>query len=369
MQPGATPNWIFPVIPSAQNSVYNAFTFSWEMWRPLYWQTNGVVPEIEQNMSVANLPKYTNGNKTVTITMKSNYKWSDGKPITANDLLFSIDLIKAGIKVSPANWASYTPGHFPDNLVSTSEPNSTTLVLNLKSPVNPSWFTEDILTSVNPMPSTVWAKTSASGSVVPPSGWNPATMKGIFKYLTAQSKSVSTYATNPLWQVVDGPYKLTQYNTTTDAFTMVPNKTYGGPHVTPMSNFQGVPFTSDAAYFNAVKSKSIDVARVASTYVPQLPEVQRLGYNMFGIAGLRHELPELQLQGQDQPLQQHRLPAVLPRRRWRTWRTSKAGSRRSCTARARPPTAPSRPTRRARTCPPTRRPTRIRSASAPRSTC
>ena len=283
MQPGATPTWIFPVITSAANSVYNAFTFIWEMWRPLYWQVNGVVPEIEQNMSVANLPKYSNGNKTVTITLKSNYKWSNGKPMTADDLLFFIDLVKAGIKVSPANWASYVPGHFPDDLVSTSEPNSNTLVLNLKDSVNPSWFTEDILTNVNPIPSAVWAKTSATGSVVPSSGWNPSTMTSIFKYLTAQAKSLSTYATNPLWQVVNGPYKLSKYNTTTGSFTMVPNKTYGGPHVTPMSNFQGVPFTSDSAYFNAVKSKSIDVARVASTYVPQLPQVQRLGYNMFGM--------------------------------------------------------------------------------------
>ena len=223
---------------------------------------NGVVPEIEQNMSIANVPKYSNGNKTVTITMKSNYKWSNGKPLTANDLLFTIDLIKAAIKVSPANWAGYTPKHFPDNLVSTSEPNSTTLVLNLNAPVNPTWFTEDILSSVNPMPSADWAKTSASGSVVPTSGWTPATMTSIFKYLTAQAKSVSTYTTNPLWQIVDGPYKLSQYNTTTGAFTMVPNKTYGGPHVTPMSNFQAVAFTSDAAEFNAVKSKSIDVGFV-----------------------------------------------------------------------------------------------------------
>ncbi len=120
-------------------------------------------------------------------------------------------------------------------------------MLNLKAPVNPSWFTEDILTAVNPLPSTVWAKTSASGSVIPSSQWNASNMTAIFKFLTAQSKSVSTYATNPLWQTVDGPYKLSQYNTTTNAFTMVPNKTYGGPHVTPMSNFQGVPFTSDSA--------------------------------------------------------------------------------------------------------------------------
>ena len=49
MQPGAVPNWIFPVIPTANNSVYNAFTFIYEMWRPLYWQVNGVVPEIDPN--------------------------------------------------------------------------------------------------------------------------------------------------------------------------------------------------------------------------------------------------------------------------------------------------------------------------------
>ena len=66
-------------------------------------------------MSIANPPVYSNGNKTVTITMKSNYKWSNGQPITANDLLFNIDLIKAAIKASPANWAGYVPGQFPDN--------------------------------------------------------------------------------------------------------------------------------------------------------------------------------------------------------------------------------------------------------------
>jgi peptide/nickel transport system substrate-binding protein len=282
MAPGATPNWILPVIPSANNSVYNAFNFIYQGWRPLYWTVNGVVPEVEQNMSIANVPQYSDGNKTVTITMKSNYKWSNGKPLTANDLLFTIDVIKAAIKASPANWAGYTPKHFPDNLVSTSEPNSTTLVLKLNAAVNPTWFTEDILSSVNPMPSADWAKSSASGSVVPAASWNASNMAGIFKFLTAQAKSVSTYTTNPLWQIVDGPYKLSQYNTTTGAFTMVPNTTYGGPHVTPMSNFQAVAFTSDAAEFNSVKSKSIDVGFVPAANVPQLPQVLRLGYNYFG---------------------------------------------------------------------------------------
>jgi peptide/nickel transport system substrate-binding protein len=133
-----------------------------------------------------------------------------------------------------------------------------------------------------PLPSTEWAKDSASGAVVPASSWTPATMTKIYNYLITQAKSLSTYATNPLWQTVDGPYKLSAYNTTTGGFTMVPNTTYGGPHATKMSTFQGVPFTSTTAEFNAIKAGSIDVANVATDDVPQLPAVLREGYNYFG---------------------------------------------------------------------------------------
>ena len=282
--PGASPNWILPLVPSASNTVFNNFSFIWEMWRPLYWTVNGVVPELDPAMSIANPATYTNGDKTVTVSLKSSYKWSNGQPITANDLLFYIDLMKAGLKASPANWEGYVPGHFPDNLVSTSEPNSTTLVMNLKSAVNPSYFTNDLLGQgpLIPLPSFLWAKTSATGSVVPPSGWTPATMAKVFAFLTAQSKSLSTYATNPLWQVVDGPYKLTAYNTTSGGFTMVPNTTYGGPHVAKMSSFQGVPFTSDTAEFNAVKSGSIDLGYIPQDDVPQLSQILRGGYNYVG---------------------------------------------------------------------------------------
>jgi len=282
--PSATPNWILPVVPGASNSVYNNFTFIWEMYRPLYWTVFGTDPELYPPMSVANNPVYSNGDKTITISLKSSYKWSNGQPITANDILLFIDLVKAGIKESAANWASYVPGHFPDNLVSTSEPNSSTLVMNLSQSVNPSWFTEDYLGQgpITPLPSTVWAKESANGPVIPPSGWTPATMKKIFDYLTSQAKSLSSYATNPLWQVVDGPYKLSAYDATTGGFTMVPNTTYGGPHVTPMSNFQGIPFTSDVAMFNAIRAGAIDVSNVPYDDIPQLPTVQRLGYSYFG---------------------------------------------------------------------------------------
>jgi peptide/nickel transport system substrate-binding protein len=282
-QPGAVPNWILPIPTSASNSVYNVFTFEWMMWRPLYWTVNGTSAELTPSMSLANTPVYSNGGKTVKITLKG-WKWSDGKPITANDILFNIDLIKAGLKAAPSNWTSYVPGQFPDTLVSTSQPDTSTLVLNLKKPVNPSWFTLNFLAQgpIVPLPSHVWAKTSASGPVV--TNWtDPAVALKIFNFLTAQSKSVSTYASNPLWQVVDGPYKLSAYNATTGGFTMVPNPSYGGPHATPQSSFQGVPFTSQAAAFNAIKAGSVDVGYIPQNDVPQLPQLARSGYAYFGM--------------------------------------------------------------------------------------
>ena len=287
IQPGTAPTWIFPVVPGASNSVFNTFTFEWESWRPGAWTVNGTDPELYPPMSIADPPVYSNGDKSnCTVSLKSSYKWSNGQPITANDIVFYINLVKAAIKVSPADWEAYVPGHFPDNLVSMSEPNSTTLTLNLKAAVNPTWFTDDLLGQgpIVPLPSTVWAKESATGSVIPPSGWTPAAMTKIFNYLTSQAKSLSTYATNPLWQVVDGPYKLSAYTPANGAFTMVPNATYGGPHVTPMSTFQGVPFTSNVAEVNAVRAGSIDVAYIPQDDVPQLKQIAALGYNYFGIA-------------------------------------------------------------------------------------
>jgi peptide/nickel transport system substrate-binding protein len=283
MQPGAVPNNIFPILTSATNTVFNEESFGWDMWIPLYWTQNGVTPEIVQQMSPADLPVYSDGDKTVSITMKS-WKWSDGTPITAKDLEFDIDLIIAGVKESPSNWASYTPGYFPDDISSMSTPDASTLVMNLKSAVNPSWFTEDVMSyagPVGPLPAQDWSKDSVNGPII--DFTNPANATKIFNFLTAQNKSVNTYASNPLWQVVDGPYKLSQFNATTGGFTMVPNKLYSGPEAKVVSNFQGVPFTSNTAELNALKTGSVDVGYVDYTAVPQVPTIKRLGYNVFGM--------------------------------------------------------------------------------------
>jgi len=273
------PNWILPIIPAADNSVYNSFVFSWQMWRPAWFTWNGSSPAVDDSLSPVNAPVSSNGGKTFTMTVKP-WKWSDGQTLGAADLAFTIDEIKAAIKESPANWANYVPGYFPDTLTSMSMPNSSTLVLNMSKPVNPTWLQEDII-DVGMMPAHAWAKASASGPTLDYT--NPANAKKIWDFLNAQSKSVNTYATNPLWQVVYGPYKLTAFNATTGSFTMVPNTEYSGPHANPQSTFVGVPFTSDAAQFNAIKSGSVDVAALPPEDNPEIPSLKSTGYDYYGL--------------------------------------------------------------------------------------
>ena len=278
--PNAGPTWILPIVTGAAVSVFTVSMFDQQLYRPLYWLVNGVEPKETPAMSLANDPTWSNGNKTVTFTLKSNYKWSDGQPITSKDVLFWWYEMKAAIKASPANWAYYTPGlGMPDQVASISAPDSTTVQMNLTKAVNPTWFWQDQIGAIQPMPSHAWAKSSASGPTL--DFTKPANAAAIYSFLSAQSKSLSSYATNPLWQVVDGPYKLTSFDSTSGGFTMAPNPTYGGPHATKVSVLQAVPFTSDQVEFNAVKAGKIDVGYVPLGDVPQVSSLSAT-YNEFG---------------------------------------------------------------------------------------
>jgi peptide/nickel transport system substrate-binding protein len=286
--PSTAANWILPLITGADNSVFTVLDFDYQFYRPLYWSTNGVKPQYVANMSLANPPVWSNSDKTATITLKSNYKWSDGTPITSADVLFWWNIMKAAIKVSPANWADYTPGlGIPDQVSSITAPSASTFVLNFSVAVNPSWAELDQIGSIQPMPSVKWtaaAEAANCGKTLNAS--NPADAKTIYNFLSAQSQKLSTYATNPLWQTVDGPYHLTAFDSTNSAFTMAPNTSYGGPESKAPPTVKIEPFTSDAAELNAVKAHAIQQGYVPLTNISEAASLASgaNGYNEFGYA-------------------------------------------------------------------------------------
>ena len=283
IEAGSQPTYISPITPAANGSVYNA-EFQYLMYRPLYWTPQGNRPIINTALSLAPVPTYSNGDKTVTINLSHNYKWSDGKPVDAQDVLFFIDVLRAAVKENPANFSNYTKGAFPDNVVSATAPSTYQVVLKLDKAYNPNWYTETQLNLISPLPSTAWNVAAAGGAHLDAS--NPANAKKIYDYLDSQAKKVSTYASNPLWQVVDGPFKLTQFNPTTDANTMVPNPSYGGPQKPQFDKLQAVYYASSTAEFNALKTGKLNEGGVPSDAIPQIPQIKNVGYNVYGYPDL-----------------------------------------------------------------------------------
>ena len=93
---GITYNWIFPFYAITQASVYNDQQFQWLMYRPLYMFGShaATTTGINSQLSPADLPVFSHGGKTVTVTMKG-WKWSDGATVDAQDVAFFLNMHKA----------------------------------------------------------------------------------------------------------------------------------------------------------------------------------------------------------------------------------------------------------------------------------
>jgi peptide/nickel transport system substrate-binding protein len=254
---GAVPNYIWPYMGVDYYTVPNAQDFQWLMYRPLYFfGNNGDSTLVNYPMSTANAPVYSNGGRTVTITMKG-WKWSNGESVDASDVAFWLNMLKA----EKEQYAGYSPGSFPDDLASLKVTSADTIVLNLTRAFASTWFTYNQLAEITPMPA-AWDVTSAGAA--PGSGGcatNVSDCKAVWTFLAAQAKETSSYASSPIWGVVDGPWKLSAFNLS-GADTFVPNKSYGGSPKPSISKLEYVPFTSDTTEYTALRTGSLDVAAV-----------------------------------------------------------------------------------------------------------
>jgi peptide/nickel transport system substrate-binding protein len=276
----ATPNYIFPLYSPQVCSTTNFNQLMVMLYRPLYWYGNNYRPTVDYDYSVGERPVFSNGNTTVTITLKP-WKWSDGETVTSRDLVFWMNLLKA----EPATeWCGYVPGLFPDNVTSYSAPNPQTFVMHLRRGYNPEWFIYNELSQLTPLP-LAWDRTSLSQPApTSDNGHLPdATRAGaaaVYKFLDAQSRKLGSWASSPLWSVVDGPFKLDSF-TTDGEVTLVPNPDYSGSPKPSISRFVELPFTSETSIYNEIRSggpSAITIGNVPSQYAPQIGTLVSEGY-------------------------------------------------------------------------------------------
>jgi peptide/nickel transport system substrate-binding protein len=266
--PAATPNYIFPFETSQYDTVNNVSQFQYLMYRPLYMfgSPESTSTTLDTSLSLASVPSYSNDDKSATITM-GNYKWSNGEPVSATDVLFFMNMLHA----QKANWYSYVPGLFPDNITGVTV-SGNTLTFTFDKAYNPNWMTYNQFSQITPFP-VAWDITSlgaAPGSGHCSSGAYGAASTdsactAVYNFLTAQAQAnPSSIPSSPIWSIVDGPWKLSAFDGSGDV-TMVPNPSYSGPVKPSISEFKEVPFTTDTAEFNTlVGGNTIDVG-----YVPQ----------------------------------------------------------------------------------------------------
>jgi peptide/nickel transport system substrate-binding protein len=197
--------------------------------------------------------------------------------VTTRDIEFWQNLVTA----NKSNWAAYSPGEYPDNVTGMTVNSPTSITFHLSQRYGTYFFTYNELSQITPLPQHVWDKESAGGAVGD-FDRTPDGAQAVYKFLDGESSNISTYSTNPLWQVVDGPWKLKSLSAA-GALKLVPNPAYSGPIKAKLTEFDEVPFTKDTAEFNQLKGGSnaanaIDYGYLPPPDVPQKDAISSLGY-------------------------------------------------------------------------------------------
>jgi peptide/nickel transport system substrate-binding protein len=276
LQPSVTLSYIFPFTSIANISVYNANQFQWLMYRPLYmFGGNNTSIEVNYALSPADEPVYSSDGKSVTINFKG-WKWSDGESVDAADLIFWLNMMKA----EKANYYGYAPGLAPDNIVSYSATGPNQVTLHFDKAYSSLWFTYNQLAEFTPMPlawdvTSLGAKAGSGGCATDTAKDKWAKCVAVYNFLAAQAKAAASYATSPIWGVVDGPWKLSAYNANGNV-TMVPNTAYSGSPKPSLSAVKFVPYTDDSTEYTALKTGQLDVGYIPHQDLPQKPLSQVL---------------------------------------------------------------------------------------------
>jgi peptide/nickel transport system substrate-binding protein len=274
-----TPNYILPFDPPADFTITNLDNLQYLLYRPLYWFGNKGLPYLYPQLSLAYLPTYKG--QVVTIKLKPNLHWSNGALLTAKDIMFWMNMFKA----EKNNNGGYIPGGFPDNVKNIHTVGTDEVQMTVIGKYSTLWFTDNELSQINPMPQ-YWDRTGPNS----PSDCadQRADCGAVFNYLNAASNNSAAWATSHLWRVVDGPWRLTSYNSQ-GVLTFRYNRRYSLPvppdHVTV---FQEIPFTSEEAEFNQLQaggSSPIDVGYLPTVDAPVPAPGMGIGQNP--VAGYR----------------------------------------------------------------------------------
>ncbi|WP_327638827.1 ABC transporter substrate-binding protein [Kribbella sp. NBC_00482] len=145
-------------------------------------------------------------NKTFTVKLHAGAKWSDGQPITAKDVVYTINLIanRDSLTTLGGNVTALTgvdaTGKLPKGQAAVpglTAPDDTTVVFTTKTPVDPNYVKEMIGTKVVIMPEHTLAKTAPAQIDDSKFAQLPDVTSGPYKFTKYTQNASIEYAANP----------------------------------------------------------------------------------------------------------------------------------------------------------------------------
>ncbi|WP_341392937.1 peptide ABC transporter substrate-binding protein [Arthrobacter sp. G119Y2] len=271
LPPNATPNWILPIGTAGKMATHNS-SITQALWSPLM-TFDGSKGEMKLDLEtgIADKMEYSEDGTSVTFHLR-DMSWSDGTPITTRDVEFWFNLIGANKEA----WGGYKEGRLPDNITNIDYTDEKTFTLTFDKVYNQDWLSSTQLISIKPLPHHAWAKTADDA----PAGDGDRTDEGakaIFGYLVKSAEDMSSYASNPLWQTVSGPFALGGFDNS-GKVTLVKNDAYSGKDTAQVQTVNLLPFTSADAEVNLLRSKGIDYGYIPTSLMDQKSQFESNDY-------------------------------------------------------------------------------------------
>jgi peptide/nickel transport system substrate-binding protein len=324
-----TPDWAYPFASADELTASNVEGFEQLLYRPLYnFGSTGTVT-LDAATSLAARPVYSDGDTTVSVTLKAGLKWSNGEGVTAQGVMEWMNLLAA----YPGMWGDYLAPlrgsqlvGIPDDVRDVTVVGDT-VTFKLSGPVDPTWFTDNELSQITPLPRS-WDLYEPGHPHLPATG--PTSIRGAAGHYTGSVASAGCYGTHwigdgndgptrnfldPLgtktvvaaasvaqaarcvdevyllrsmsadtrdyttpgsdvagaWRTSDGPWRLASYDVATGAISMTPNRTPGASGADPSAAALAfVPCSGAAACEALVAAGQVDQGPLPLADAPKI---------------------------------------------------------------------------------------------------
>lgn len=272
LQPQTSPNWFFPLVSLSADTVINYQT-DYMMYKPLLYFNSHDALDLKH--ALASSVTWNSAGNVYTVQLNPKWHWSNGQPVTAQDVVFTYDLMRAASQPNtnyPWTFTGQGFGGMPTIWKSVVAKGTDTVIITTTVPRNPQWFIRNGINQIIPVPKSVWNR-------------YPTNMAREMTWIN----SIANSPTNPAYSVVDGPYKLQSFQANNN-WTFVPNPRYDG-HKSYLSRVIFQYETSTSAEFAALKTGTLNVGYLGVSLLSsrsQLPNdhlsvAYPFGFNYFNI--------------------------------------------------------------------------------------